>query len=383
MDADISACLKSNIRMGAGYNPGYLLTDPQKKLSLPKSVTHIELGLSEFVRWINSNPVYPGNLSLHLARTAITEGKEEQDRFIQHLKSNLFNKDLFSEERLVSIGVHLIGSRSEGIGRYGFSSHYKPLATLEKRAIRFVNEIQDQLGLPVWIENANFYSHSVSDILDSWKSVERICRSTKACLIADLSHLFIDASNNGLNPSILLGAVPWDLVVELHLSGIIEGPDGAFHDGHSVEVHDQVWQLLDNCLNSLITTEQSVIVTIEHTDPCWIQCQQKHDSDFSRLIDIVKQRRIPCNRASSADEYAKSYLKKLLRQWIPKLAPACEQRQISFNNLVDNWIEEVTIKEGKRIAFTADEIPKEELSEVYIAAQSFVGFAKDKIRTCD
>lgn len=202
-------------------------------------------------------------------------------------------------------------------------------------------------------------------------------------MIVDLSHLLIDATNNGLNPSILLGAVPWELVVELHLSGIIEGPDGAFHDGHSVHVHEKVWDLLHECRNGLLDAFNMPIVTIEHSDPCWVEKAATHDADFDRLSEELNSIIVPRARADQANQYAKTYLKKLLRQWIPKLVPACKQRQLSFDDLVEQWVSKVVIDEQRRIALTNDEVPEGEREAIPIAATSFVEYARERLKICD
>ncbi|MCU7926977.1 MAG: DUF692 family protein [Candidatus Thiodiazotropha sp. (ex Dulcina madagascariensis)] len=383
MDINVRNSNQHTVSIGAGYNSCYILKDSCKKLALPETVTHLELGLPELPRWLSRSGMTSINLSLHLARTPITESKESQDKFINYLTEKIYDYSNIDHHRmLVSIGVHLTGRRDEGIGRYGFSSHYNPTLLNERHAERFVKKLQDRVGLPIWIENANFYSHSIESIFHAWKSTERICRETGSYLIIDISHLAIDALNSGIDPLVILGSIPWDLVVEIHISGIIKGPDGAYHDGHSVKVHDIVWKLFGESMRCLNLTGRPTIATIEHTDPNWFKKRQEHDEDFNKLREHIDSSLHTQSKAGYAEVYAKSYLRKLLDQWIPNLSLACEQRQIAYDDLVSEWIDQITDKQNHRIVLTEDEALNHERSLVHLAAPSFLEFAKKRIKSC-
>lgn len=368
------------VTFGAGYTPAYLSIDSSPALVISPFVSHMEMGFAEYDRWISRDIAPEIALSLHLARTPVTESFSTQDIFIEHVKEKIKP----NAGRLSSIGIHLIGQRNVGIGQMGFSSHFVPSQNSEKNSERFMEKLRERTGLPVWIENANFYSRCPHDIFEAWGCIDRLCRSTGAGLIVDLSHLLIDAKNNGISPNVILGAVPWKYVVEIHLSGVIEARDGSFHDGHSCAVHEIAWELLDECLNGIVFAAQPVVITIEHTDPCWLGQQQIYDADFLRLKNVVECKKFAAVKsyADQANNYAHAYLKKLLKQWIPQLAPACEQRGVSFDVLFDDWLDQVTQREGRRIAFTVDEVPSVEMKEVCIAVPEFLQFSKNFLAKC-
>ena len=373
-----------NWRIGAGFNPGYLMNEGDG-LCLATGVGHLELGLAEFRKWNKYNRDDDCDLSLHLARTPITESEDSQDRFIKALLDQIKHKNNYLEAKLVSIGVHLTGDRYDGIGRFGFSSHYYPSKRAEQNAVRFIREMQDVIGLPVWIENANFYSSSFREICTSWKSAEEICRAGEAKMIVDLSHLYIDATNVNVTPDILLGLVPWDEVIELHLSGIVRGADGTVHDGHSMPIDDKVWAIFRRLRKALGRRDGSMIVTIEHSDPSWISKPELLEADFQKLKKELEK--IPGSAresvAEKCDVYAKSYLMKLLKQWIPNVEPACTQRMISFEGLVLEWLDDVVEKKGSRIVMTDEEAQLNKEWAVEVAAPSFAAFARKRIEQCD
>lgn len=369
----------TRFRFGAGFTPAYLSQDPSSVLKLHPSVTHLELGLSDFVRWASQPDVPDIDLSLHLARTPVTEVYDAQDAFIAHIRESTL-----SLHSIKSVGIHITGLRNEGIGILGFSSHYRPYPGCERNAARFVDKLMDRLSIPVWIENANYYSASSAEIFAAWKSIERLCDQTGARLIVDLSHLFIDARNNRLLPDVVLGAVPWHHAAEIHLSGVIEAHDGSLHDGHSRPVHAEVWRLLEHCLSSIVNTSCPPILTIEHTDPSWGKQAHLYEADFSALLSLV--RATPTEVGSVTDRaygYARNYLKKLVQQWIPKLANACEQRGVAFETIFDEWIEHVTKNEGRRIVLTREEVPPIEANQVRVAADSLLEFTKRQLKDVD
>lgn len=184
---------------GVGYNPAFT----NKKLLIPECAALMELGIAEYRRTSKKFINKKIDFSLHLARTPITECNKNQDRFIKYLQGECIDPSL------KSIGIHLTGKRHHGIGQFGFSSHFIPSLESKKQAIRFIKDIKTSLNLPVWIENASFYSSSVEEILETWEMITSICNESNAKLIIDLSHLLIDAKNNAIDPLILLGAIPW------------------------------------------------------------------------------------------------------------------------------------------------------------------------------
>jgi uncharacterized protein (UPF0276 family) len=248
---------RDSAKLGAGCNPALL----NNSLTLPKNIKLLEFGLPEY------NPVISLfaetiNLSLHIARSPISEGRDSQIRYIKKLSEKINNAKLFS------IGFHLSGERNSGIGRYGFSSHYSDSFQCRENAISFIKRSQDAFQVPIWVENANFYSPSIDDIKKNFHAVSDIISKTDAKLIIDLTHLYIDVHNANGNILDIVSLVSWQNVAEIHLSGMIFGKNGVLHDGHSQPITDEIWSLF-NIINESCLSCPDLYVTIEHTDKDW------------------------------------------------------------------------------------------------------------------
>ena len=362
------------LTIGAGHNPFFDAADESRRLKIPACVELLEVGVETLAA--------PGRLkadgrrvALHVSRSPIVEDEGAQSSFVEHLFRVL--------PRCQSdfIGLHLTGSRFDGIGRYGFSSHYAPSKESEDRACSFVERLQRRFGSPVALENANFYSSCFEEIAAAWRSLRAIRERTGALVILDLSHAAIDALNIGVPPESILGLVPWEGVREMHLSGIVKGADGALHDGHALPVHDEAWRLLDLCLERFLPHDAKTCVTIEHTDAAWEGRGDELSADFERLrARLSTQAALPAvNRAGAADSYARGYLKKILKRRVPLAEPACRQRGVSFDSVYDEWIAARLDVGALRLSFSSLEIPDGERGAHRVAAEDFAEFVRARL----
>ncbi|TGW14584.1 DUF692 family protein [bacterium NHP-B] len=365
-------------KIGAGFNPCFL--NPKEHpfhLSIPKCVSLLELGHEEFKL---SKSVFPPffkqALSLHIARSPIGEPKKAQDPYIEDLVHFLGENEDF-----LSVGFHLTGERHANIGRYGFSSYYNPNdPALEERAIYFINTLQRRLGKTVWVENTNFYSPLVQNPLLLWRSVERICAKTGARVIFDLAHHMIDCQNSSIPPESLMGAVPWDCIIEIHLSGVTISKDGALHDGHNTRIPEQEWKLLDMALLSFVKDPSEIYVTLEHTDLDWRHDKEGFYADFERLRRVQKK----CTRvpetiyAPFQDRYAKSRLKILLLRRMSDLCNFSDENDIDLNCVIDEWLLSLSLKQGERLVMSA----REEEEGAFHAHKLFRDFFASRYGKC-
>lgn len=361
------------LRLGASYHPFHTLRG-SKRLALPPGVSFVELGLYELEKWMRQDPVPDVALSLHLARTPVCEPERAQRAFVAHL---LESSDRC---RLASVGLHVTGPRDSGIGRLGFSSHFVPGERSERQARRFIGMLQDAFGLPVWIENANFYSPDPRETVAAWASIRALCDRTGARAIVDLSHAFIDASNTGLEPAVLLGAVPWDAVAEIHLSGVARSKDGALHDGHSQPVAEAVWTLFELCVASLLPRGSEVVATVEHSDHSWGERREEYFADFEKARELAARAaaKPAVARAADARDYAFGYLGKIVARRIPGLEEACRRKGAAVPELLRAWAE-AEERAGRRIVLTLEEVPPSERDGVVLAAEGFLDFVKRRL----
>lgn len=370
MSADIP------IRFGAGFHPGLLSSDPTRGLPQPEGVSFVEGGVRELQQW-STRGVSPAiDFSLHLARTPITDPDDAHLPFIDHIRRSIAGAPV------CSIGIHLCGPRSTGLGRLGMSSHYAAEHALEQRAIRFVSLMRKHLNAPIWLENANYYTGSASEVVENWRSFTRIVEATGAKVIADLTHLYIEAKNLGLSPEVFLGLIPWSHVVEIHLAGVIAGRDGALHDGHSQTIAPEIWQLLDLALaHFLHARDEELVITVEHTDLIWSNRREVYQEDFARAQELAaaSRSRARPSRASAAVQYGIGYLQRLLLQRIPGLDEAIAQPGWNLRSLVEEWISDLTLR-GHGVALSIAEVSPEERAMVEDLAPSFLSFLKEKAR---
>jgi uncharacterized protein (UPF0276 family) len=367
------------MRFGAGFHPGWLADDPTTRLDLPPGVALIEGGVREVNNWFTQSAHPHAEFSLHLARSPITDPPDEHQAFIQHIARGV------SELPVCSVGLHLSGPRSSGIGVLGMSSHYSASPELEARAIRFVECLRREVQYPIWLENANYYSVSADEVVRNWESFSLIVEATGASVIADLTHLYIEAKNLGLTPAALLGLVPWRRVTEVHLAGFVSGKDGALHDGHSQPVSPEIWELLELALTHFPLDTNGLTITVEHTDLVWGRKRDAYGEDFARARELVAavQTRTADSRAASAMQYGLGYVQHLLVQRIPQLDVAVCQQGWELRSLIEAWVLEVTKSLGHRITLSMAEVPPEEQALTEELAPSFLNFLKRKAAHAD
>lgn len=344
---------KTKIIRGCGYHPSHMMpANSPDYLPVPKETQFVELGLTELER-LNYMEIYPGcDLSLHIARSPICEDEISQDlfcRFIMEKISNNLNK-------VSSIGIHLTGTRNEGLGKLGFSSHFKTSEANENNAIRFIKKLKNQTALPVWIENANFYSSSADEVIQNWESARRILESSDAKLIFDLTHSFIECHNLGLSPEFIFALVPWKRVVEIHISGFVIGADGALHDGHSQPVKPEIWKWLQFILERFVDSPE-VIVTIEHTDLAWARKPTRYAEDFILMNDFRFSAKQTSSFSQKQIEYAISNLNRIVSLRHPEIQNLLSDYGYEQREILSTWIQE--FMDGElRLVFSKNEVPE-------------------------
>lgn len=310
-------------------------------------------------------------ISLHISRSPITESEIYQDCFINEKLI-----DIKYDNRIISIGFHLCGDRNDNIGKLGFSSHYNHDHVSEDNAISFLTKVHQVTEKPVWLENANFYSSSANEIIANWKSFNRVVKESGSSAIIDLSHLIIDCKNNDIDPVSMIGFIDWDSVIEIHLSGIIEGRDGALHDGHGTQVHPSVWELLRQILK-LNLVDENAFINIEHSDNVWSEKTDLYKSDFDILKKLLSEPLIEISKSEHARVYAESYLKKLLNQEVENIKEISDFFNIKPSELLSEWLDYV-VSIDKRVALSIDDMDSliEKNSIHFI--KSFIDFVEHK-----
>ncbi|MBI6549734.1 DUF692 family multinuclear iron-containing protein [Xenorhabdus lircayensis] len=223
-----------------------------------------------------------------------------------------------------------------------------------KNAIKFIKKTQEKIEKSIWIENANFYSSSPKEIYNNWQSFNHILDSSEAKAIIDLSHLIIDCKNNNIEPSLLIGFISWEKVIELHLSGIHCSKDGTLHDGHNVAISPMVWDLLKQ-IHSLNLLHKNIYINIEHSDKEWQNNQNIYDKDFMLLEEVFYKSKPNQYIKLDPVKYARNYLKKIIKDDIENFSEILEFLKLSEAELFNAWFHYIE-KTGYRISLSEDDM---------------------------
>jgi len=106
-----------------------------------------------------------------------------------------------------------------------------------------VKEAQDFLGAPLALENPSSYVEYTQSTMPEWAFLAEVAERADCALLLDVNNVYVSAFNHGFDKDAYLAAVPWDRVVQLHVSGHTN------HGTHIVDTHigpviDPVWELL-------------------------------------------------------------------------------------------------------------------------------------------
>ncbi|MGC6439410.1 MAG: DUF692 family multinuclear iron-containing protein [Candidatus Puniceispirillaceae bacterium] len=356
------------LNMGIGLNPIFT-SHPE---FIPDFIDFVECGPDDLPKLATNRLTQ--NLFLHIARSPICDDVLSQDKFISAIAAKTKNHDF------TSIGLHVTGPRLSGIGCYGFSSHYTPSKENEELISGFVKKIQDKFGKPVWLENVNFYSESKGAVFRVHESINHIADRCQASQIADLTHLYVDAHNVGVDETALIGAINWASVVEIHLAGTITSRNGVKHDGHSNPVPDQVWHLYEKIVDyRLIDSE--VIVTIEHTDPSWLDDIDGFKADYIKAADtknrLSKSAVLPFELEPG--QFAIGYIKRKIRQRLPHIDEVLNEHDHTMEQMLDAWLAQLAA-DGINLVLSeaeADLFWRGGQAEFY--GESFVHFCNNRL----
>lgn len=99
-----------------------------------------------------------------------------------------------------------------------------------RRTARNLEAYQERLGLPLLVENSPLYFRVPTSTMTQTEFLRALCGLTSAGLLLDLAHLYITSRTAGFDPVEELGRLPLERVVEVHVSGVDEQPDGLWDD---------------------------------------------------------------------------------------------------------------------------------------------------------
>ena len=106
-----------------------------------------------------------------------------------------------------------------------------------------VRRLQDRFQKTVLIENVSQYLNAPGDELPDAEFISRILTQADCGLLLDVNNVYVNSVNHGFEPLDFLSQIPLERVVQIHVAGHHQFPEGLV-DTHGAPVCDPVWELL-------------------------------------------------------------------------------------------------------------------------------------------
>jgi uncharacterized protein len=103
--------------------------------------------------------------------------------------------------------------------------------------------VQDFIGLPFGLENLSSYVAFQNSEMSEWEFYNRVVDLAGCHYMLDINNVFVSSVNHLFNPQVYLASIRWPKVLQCHIAGHTEKPDGTLLDTHEEKVRDEVWQL--------------------------------------------------------------------------------------------------------------------------------------------
>lgn len=106
-----------------------------------------------------------------------------------------------------------------------------------------VRQVQDILGAPLALENPSTYLVHAGNSMTEWDFLAALAEEADCAILLDVNNVYVSAFNHGFDAKDYFAKIPFDRVVQLHVSGHTN------HGTHIVDTHigpviDPVWELL-------------------------------------------------------------------------------------------------------------------------------------------
>ncbi len=138
-----------------------------------------------------------------------------------------------------------------------------------------IQALQDRFQRPVLIENISQYLNSPDDEMNDAAFISAILEEADAALLLDVNNVYVNSVNHGFDPIQFLSNIPLWRVVQIHIAGHHEFPEGLV-DTHGAPVIDPVWDLLRWVL--------------QRCNPCGVMLERDtYLPEFEELIPEIQQ----------------------------------------------------------------------------------------------
>jgi len=112
-----------------------------------------------------------------------------------------------------------------------------------RHCVARVRQVQDFLEAPLALENPSTYVEFASSTMKEWEFLAALASEADCAIVLDVNNVYVSAYNHGFDTKEYLAHLPYDRVVQLHVSGHTNHGTHII-DSHIGPVSDPVWELL-------------------------------------------------------------------------------------------------------------------------------------------
>jgi len=103
--------------------------------------------------------------------------------------------------------------------------------------------VQDYIGLPFAIENLSSYVAFRQSTMTEWEFYRQVVEAADCKMMLDLNNIYVSSVNHKFDPWEYMYHIPWERVIQVHVAGHKNQPNGTVLDTHDNQVIDTVWEL--------------------------------------------------------------------------------------------------------------------------------------------
>jgi uncharacterized protein len=103
--------------------------------------------------------------------------------------------------------------------------------------------VQRRLDRPFGLENLSSYVAFERSTMSEHAFYRAVVEEAGCSYLLDLNNIYVSSQNHGFSAHDYLGAIDFSRVLQVHLAGHVQEPDGTLVDTHDHPVCDEVWAL--------------------------------------------------------------------------------------------------------------------------------------------
>lgn len=107
-----------------------------------------------------------------------------------------------------------------------------------------IQYLQDRFQRPVLVENVSYYVKYPQDELSDAQFFADVLETADCGMLLDVNNVYVNSVNHQFDPRPYIEALPLERVVQIHVAGHHEFPEGLV-DTHGNAVKEDVWSLLE------------------------------------------------------------------------------------------------------------------------------------------